>query len=70
MWVCLKINVKYGIKQLRANLTNCIGMLVETDIITQLCYKFSSSSFMLLYKLLVISTKEKQKFTNMGPDKL
>lgn len=45
-------------------------MLVETDIITQLCYKFSSSSFMLLYKLLVISTKEKQKFTNMGPDKL
>lgn len=52
MWACLKINVKYGIKQMKANLTNCIGMLVEADIITQLCYIFSSSSFMLLYKLL------------------
>jgi hypothetical protein len=61
MWACLKINVKYGIKQMRANLTNCIGMLVEADIITQLCYKFSSSSFMLLYKLLNLWCPEKKR---------
>jgi hypothetical protein len=35
-------------------------MLVEADKITQLCYKFSSSSFMLLYKLLNLWFGEKK----------